>query len=139
MYFMSDGVKQFTGEVKQAVSEVAADIKDSVGEALEQGAQSTFGTPPSPQQVQQKQMEDQKKIAEARRKIAFYQQTAQEQQIVRQENKQKETERQQSEQQEAQEEKIEKIQTVQAPKKPGVSEAVLRSQAEFKPGKGVGG
>lgn len=59
---MSNGVKQFTGEIKQAASEVAKDVTDTVGEMIEQGVQSVTGTPLTPQQIQQKQMEDQKKI-----------------------------------------------------------------------------
>lgn len=131
-------VGQFKDEVVETTREIATDVKDSVGEAIEQGAQSVTGTQLTPQQIQQKQQDEQKQIAETRRKIAFYRQTDQEQKMVRQQNKQKEMQRIQTQQQEKQEEKIEEIQIKQA-KKPGMSEAVLRSQAEYKPGKGVGG
>lgn len=101
-------IGQFKDEVEQTASEVAQDVKDSVGQMIEQGVQSVIGTNLTPQQIQQKQQEEQKQIAEARRKIAFYQKTAQEQQIVRQENKQKEQQGLQNKQQEEQVLKIKK-------------------------------
>jgi len=94
------GVKQFTDEMGQAVGEVAQDLKDEVGRSLEQAAQSAAGTPTAQQlqpfdstQGKQKQLEDQKKLAEARRKIAFWKKTQEEQLKVRQEMKQKEEQR----------------------------------------------
>lgn len=140
-------IGKFSEEVTETAKEVVKDVKDEFGQILEQGGQAIAGTQLTPQQIQpfdsaqgrQKQAEDQKKLIEARRKIAFYQQTAQAQQKVRMENQQKEMQRQQTEKQEAEAKKIEKIQMQQAPKRPGLSEAVLRSQAEYKPGKGVGG
>lgn len=137
---MADGkgvIGQFTEETGEVLKEVVNDVKDSVGEALEQGFQSVAGTQLTPQQIQQKQAEDQKEIAENRRKIAFYQQTAQEQQQVRQQNQQKEQQRLQAQQQETQQEEIEEIQAEQVVKK--TPEEVLRSQAERKAGKGLGG
>ena len=141
---MADGkniVRQFKDEIVETTGEIAKDVKDSVGEALEQGVQSVVGTQLTPQQIQQKQIEDQKNIAEARRKIAFYQQTEQAQKMVRQQNKQKEIQRIQPQQQEEQEKKMEKIQAQQTTKKPGAGtpEEILRSQAERKVGKGIGG
>ena len=135
---LGSGIKQVAEETIEEVGEVVKEVKDELGQALEQGAQSATGTQLTPQQIQQKQADDQKKIAEARRKIAFYQQTDQAQKMVRQQNKQKEMQRIQAQQQEKQEKKIEEVQIKQA-KKPGMSEAILRSQAEYKPGKGVGG
>lgn len=138
---MADGknvVGQFAEEIVEEVGEVVKEVKDEVGQALEQGAQSVVGTQLTPQQIQQKQLEDQKKLAEVRRKMAFYQKVDQEQKAVRQQNKQKEIQRLQTQQQEKQEEQVKEIQVKQT-KKQGLSEAVLRSQAEYKPGKGVGG
>lgn len=138
---MADGgsaVKQFTEEVAEAAGEVAKDVKDTVGQMLEQGVQSATGAQLTPQQIQQKQIDEQTQMAEARRKIAFYRRNAGEQKIVRQENKQKEQQRLEALQQEIQQKKIEEIQQKE-PKKPGLPEAILRTQAEYKPGKGVGG
>lgn len=136
---MNNSVKQFTEELEQTAGEIKIDVKDEIGQALEQGVQSVVGTQLTPQQIQQKQIDDQNKIAEARRKINFYQKTAREQAAVRQQNKQKEMQRKQEEQQETEQKKVEEVQIKQAQKKPGISEAVLRSQAELKVGKGVGG
>lgn len=134
---MADGgsaVKQFSGEVAQAAGEVAKDVKDQVGQVIEQGVQSVVGTPLTPQQIQQRQMEDQKKLAEARRKIAFYQQTAQAQQKVRQENKQKGMQRLQNQHQEKQVTEIKKEQKKKQPINPATFYA---GKVEFK--RGVGG
>lgn len=138
---MADGgssIKQFSEEVTQATGEIAKDIKDSVGQALEQGAQSVVGTTLTPQQIQQKQQQDQKDLTEARRKISFFQKTDQEQKIARDQNKQKEAQRLQNQQQEEQV-KVQQTQIKQTLKKVKLSEEVLRTQAEFKVGKGVGG
>ncbi|MDD5416121.1 MAG: hypothetical protein PHE48_03920 [Candidatus Daviesbacteria bacterium] len=134
---MADGgnaIKQFGGEVAQAAGEVAKDVKDSVGEALEQGVQSVVGTQLTPQQIQQKQLEDQKKLTEARRKIAFYQKIDQEQKAVRQQNKQKEMQKLQTQQQEKQVIEIKKEQKKNQPINPATFYA---GKAEFK--RGVGG
>lgn len=134
-------IGKFTDETQETIKEVAEDIKDEVGQMVEQGIQSITGTQLTPQQIQQKQVNDQKKIMEARRKLTFYQQTAQAQTQVRQQEKQKQMQKQQMETQEEQTKKVEKIQQQQDPKAPGAGtpEAVLRSQAERKAGKGLGG
>lgn len=142
MDLMADGgsrIQQTTQEVAQAVGEVAKDVKDAVGEMIEQGVQSVAGPTLTPQQIQQKQLEDQKKLAETRRKIKFIEKVDQEQKMVRQANKQKATDRLQSQQQKAQAKTVQKIQSQQAKKPIGLPEEVLRTQAEYKPGKGVGG
>ncbi|MBU1000417.1 hypothetical protein KKE78_03435 [Patescibacteria group bacterium] len=138
---MNNNIKQFTGEGKQAVGEIAKEVKDSVGEALEQATQSVVGAQPSPQQIQQKQAEDQKQIAEARRKIRWYQDLATAQKAEINKQKQTQTQSQQAEAQEQHAKKIDNAQMQQAPKKPGmvIPEEVLRSQAERKAGKGLGG
>lgn len=132
-------IGQFTEETQEAVREVAQDVKDEVGQMVEQGVQSIAGIQLTPQQIQQKQIDDQKKIGEARRKLAFYQKVDQEQKMIRQQEKQKQMQKQQMEAQEEQQKKVEKIQLQQASKKPGVPEEIMRSQAERKVGKGVGG
>lgn len=123
---------------KGAVAEVAKDVKDAVGEMIEQGVQSVAGPQLTAQQIQQKQLEDQKKMAEARRKIAWLKKIDEEQKQVRQVNKQKESQRLQSLKQETQTKAIQKIQAQQA-KKPVLPEEVLRTQVEIKVGKGVVG
>lgn len=121
--------------MKSTVAEVARDVKDAVGEAIEQGVQSVVGPQLTAQQIQQKQLEDQKKLAETRRKIAWYKNIAEEQKRVRQKTEQKETDRLQSQQQEKQVE-IQQAQAKQVKKTP---EEVLRTQVEIKVGKGIGG
>lgn len=142
---MSDsgsGGGQFAGEIKTAVAEVAKDVKDAVGEMIEAGVQSVAGSPLTPQQIQQKQQEDVKQLAEARRKLAFYQKTDAEQKKIIAENKQKEAQRIQAQQQEMQAKKAQKAQMQQAtPKKPGaqISEEVARTRQEIGKGHGIGG
>lgn len=127
-------IGQFKDEVTETAGEVAQDVKDEVGQIIEQGVQSIVGTQLTPQQIQQKQAEDQKKIAENRKKIAFYQQTAQEQQQVRQQNQQKEQQRLQVQQQEKQVAEIKKEEKKKQPADPAIAYA---GKAEFK--RGVGG
>lgn len=131
------GFQKATGEIVQTVGEVAKDIKDAVGEALEQGVQSVTNTQLTPQQIQQKQQEDQNKLAEARRKIEWLKNVDSQQKQVIAANRQKESERLQNQQQEKQEE-VQQIQT-KTVKKQAMSDEIARSQAELRVGKGVGG
>lgn len=110
------GISQATEEVAQTVGEVAKDVKDAAGEAIEQGIQSVVGIQLTPQQIQQKQLEDQKKLAEARGKIAFWEKTQKEQIKVRQEMKQKEEQRLQEGQAQKQQEQIKIIEKKQEAK-----------------------
>lgn len=128
-------IGQFKDEVEETATEVAKDFKDSVGQALEQGVQSITGTQLTPQQIQQKQAEDQKKIAENRRKIAFYQKTEQELHAVRRENKQKEEQRLQAQQRE---EQVVEMKKEEKKKQPINNPAIVYAgKVEFK--RGVGG
>lgn len=133
------GGNQFASEMKSTVTEVAKDVKDAVGEMIEEGVQSAVGSQLTPQQLQQKQLEDQRELAEARRKIEFLKRIDQEQKTVRQANKQKEMQRLQNQQQD----QTKSVQTAQIPKmakKPGgLPQEVLRTRVEIKVGKGVGG
>ncbi|MBI2017650.1 hypothetical protein HYS92_01220 [Candidatus Daviesbacteria bacterium] len=138
---MSDsggGVKQFAGEMKGAVAEVTKDAKDSVGEAIEQGVQSVVGTQPTPQQVQQKQQEDQKRELDRQKQLVYtrgwLKNLEAEQQKVRKENKQKEQRRLQTEQQEKQTTEMKKEEKKKQPVNPAVAYA---GKVEFK--RGVGG
>lgn len=124
--------------MKSAVAEVARDVKDEVGEMIEQGVQSVAAPQLTPQQIQQKQLQDQKALAEARRKIAWYKKLEDSQKKVREASSQKEAARLQSQQQEKQQE-VQKVQIQSTKKQQVISEAVLRTQAERKAGKGVGG
>ena len=129
-----------------AVGEIVKDVKDAVGEAIEQGVQSVVGTTLNPQQMnkptvseQQKQLEDQKKLAETRRIIEHYKRIDTEQKGVRQQIKQKEMQKQQEEQQE-QMKTIQQKQLQMEAKKPIVlREDIARTQAERGKGRGVGG
>lgn len=143
---MADGgsaVKQFAEEVVQEVGEVVKEVKDEVGQALEQGAQSATGTQLTPQQIQQKELERQKKLTETRREIKWYQDIETAQRDARQKEKQKQLLRQQVQEQEEQKEKMEEAKTKQLipePAKPqSLSEAIARTQAERGKGRGVGG
>ncbi len=127
-------IGKFSDEIEQTVSETANDVKDEVGQMVEQGVQSITGTQLTPQQIQEKQENDQRKIVEARRKIDFFKQTAQAQQKVRQENKQQEMQKQQNQKQEQQVVEIKKEEKKSRPVNPAIFYA---GKAEFK--RGVGG
>lgn len=144
-------IGQFSDEVEQATSEVAKDVKDTVGEMLEQGVQTTFGPKLTPQQIQQKQLQDQKDLAETRRKLRYYQNTAAAQKKVRDEGKQTQLQKQQVEEQEKQQKKAEEEENKKriispakkTPAVPGqpapVVEEIARTRQEIGKGHGVGG
>lgn len=127
-------IGQFADETAETVREIAQDVKDEVGQTVEQGIQSIAGTQLTPQQIQQKQAEDQKKIAENRKKIAFWQKITEEQRVVRQKKKQEEMQKQQNQQQEKQVAEIKKEEKKKQPVDPAIAYA---GKAEFK--RGVGG
>lgn len=124
--------------MKSTVAEVARDIKDAVGEMIEQGAQSVTAPQLTPQQIQQKQQQDQKDLAKVRGDIEWLRRIDEQQKGVREQNKQKEMQRLQNQQQEKQQ-GTQKVQIQSAKKQQVISETVLRTQAERKVGKGVGG
>ncbi len=100
---MADGgvaVKQFAGEMGKATSEVVKEAKDEIGKAIEAGVQSVVGTQLTSQQIQQKQAEEQQKLAEARRKIEYWKKIDQEQKTLRGKEKQIQLQREQAEEQE---------------------------------------
>ncbi|MBI2019704.1 hypothetical protein HYS95_03515 [Candidatus Daviesbacteria bacterium] len=136
-------IGQFKDEIGEVGSETATDVKDAIGEMIEQGVQSATSPQLTPQQLQQKQQADQKKEMDRQKQLVYTRNWLANLQMaqakVRQEEKQKQMQKQQAEEQEKQVKKVEKIQLQQASKKPGVSEEVMRSQAERKAGKGVGG
>jgi hypothetical protein len=151
---MADGgsrIKQFSEEVEQVTTEVAKDVKDSVGQALEQGVQTTFGPKLTPQQVQQKQLEEQTRLAKVRRDLKWYQDIAAAQKKERDEGKQKQLQKQQLEEQETQKKKmkeeVNKKRIISPAKRspivPGqtapVTEEIARTRQEIGKGHGVGG
>lgn len=135
------GVKQFAEELGQTAGEVVKDIKDSVGEVLEQGVQSVTGTQLTPQQIQQKETERQKKLAENRRIIAHYGKIDQDQETIRDQEKQKQMQARQAEIQQQQTKKVQQAEQQQAVKVPGqpLREDLARTQMERSKGRGIGG
>lgn len=134
---MADGgnvIGKFADELEQPTKEAGEELKDAVGEAIEQGVQSVFGPQLTPQQIQQKQVDDQKQLTETRRKLEFYTRTDQEQKRVAAENKQKEEQRLQNQKQEEKEEEVEKEEKKKQPINPAIAYA---GKVEIK--RGVGG
>lgn len=130
------GVKQFAGEMGQATVDVAKEVKDEVGKAIEQGVQSVVGTQLTPQQIQEKKLEEQRKLTEARRKIEYWKRIDQEQRAVREKKKQEELQRQQ---QTVQQQRIKQFTIEQKKRQPLPEEVRARSMVERKAGRGVGG
>lgn len=144
-------IGQFKDEVEQTATEVAKDVKDGVGQMIEQGLQSVAGKTLTPQQIQQKQLEEQKKLVEARRKIKFYQDTEVKLKQIREEKRQKDLQRIQQEEEERQKKKLEEEQkkkiiispAKKTPQFPGQPlpqrEEIARTRQEIGKGHGVGG
>jgi hypothetical protein len=139
---MSDsgsGGNQFVAEAAQTVKEVAGDVNDAVGEMVEQGVQSTFSSAPTPQQVQQKQQQDQADLVKVRKQIAWMKNVDAEQKQVAAANKQKEAQRIETQHQQSQTQPGEVVAPSHQTAKPQVAEEVKRTMTEIKQGKGVGG
>lgn len=142
-------VGQFTDEMEQVTSEVAQDVKDSVGEMIEQGVQSVAGSTLTSQQLQQKQLEEQKKLANARKTIKWYQDVAAAQKRVRDEDKQKKLLLKQQEEEEKKRKKLEEEEKKKiiispankttGPGQPPLREDIALSRPELKGGHGKGG
>lgn len=116
-------IQQASEEVAQTAREVVSDVKDAVGEMVEQGVQSVIGNQLTPQQIQQKEADRQKQLLQTRRKIEWLKQLAQEQKMVQQENKQKEMQRLQEEKQEEQVKEVKEEQKKSAPVNPALAMA----------------
>lgn len=129
---------KFNDELEQTTSEVVGEVKDAVGEALEQGIQSVAGPKLTAQQLQQKQQEDQQKEIDRQKKITYTRQWIKNlsaaQDKVRMENKQKEQQRLQNQQQEEQFKEMKKEEKKKKPINPAVAYA---GKVEIK--RGVGG
>lgn len=153
--YMSDlgggGQNQFAGEIKQAVQEISMDVKDQVGQAIEQGVQSVVGQQLSPQQIQQKEEEKQKRLAEVRWKLERLKKTEQQVGQMREENQQKDAQRlkewEEKNKRDAQEKALRNQQIIspakQTPQAPGQAveqrEELQRSKQELRAGHGIGG
>jgi len=122
----------------QTAGEVVRDVKDAVGEAIEQGVQSVTSPNLTPQQLQQKQQENQKKELDRQKQLVYtrkwLQDVAQAQEKVRMENKQKEQQRLQNQQQEKQVTEMKKEEKKKQPVNPALAYA---GKVEIK--RGVGG
>lgn len=144
-------IGQFKDEVEETTEEVVTDVKDSVGQMIEQGVQSVAGPKLTPQQLQQKQLDEQKKLAQARKTIKWYQDIAAAQKKVQEEVKQRKLQKHQEEEQEKQrkkqeEEEKKKVIISPAKKKPlfpgqvaPMKEEIARTRQEIGKGHGVGG
>lgn len=144
-------IGQFKDEMEHAATEVASDVKDNVGEMIEQGVQSVTGQQLTTQQIQQKQLEDQKKLANTRRVIAHYKKVEEDLSTVREQKKQDQLQRKQIEEQEKQKKKLVEEQkkkiivspakkTPQFPGQPAPQpEEIARTRQEIGKGHGVGG
>lgn len=130
------GIKGVVSQIPQEISEAAVKpVIDEVGKAIEQGIQSVVGSQLTPQQLQEKQLEEQKKLAHARRVIEHYRRIEEAQRAVRTAKKQEEMQKKQEESQQKQAQEIKKEQ-----KKQKLPEEVrARAMAEMKAGRGVGG
>lgn len=121
--------------MRQAVKEVVSDVKDAVGEVIEQGVQSITSPQLTPQQLQQKQQEEQRQLAEARRKIDWYKKLAEEQKRVIEQNRQKEAQRVQNLKQEKQIDKVK----IEAKKQQPLENPALRWAGKFEKKGSIGG
>lgn len=144
----SGGIPQFTNEVKAVTGEIVKDVKDNVGQMLEQGVQSVVGTTLTPQQIQQQKQEEQTKLAEARRKIDYWKKIEVGQKGVRDVEKQKQMAKVQQEEEEKKNKKLKeeqrKNQVIFSPAKkgpqfPGQPEDIALSKPELRTGHGKGG
>ncbi len=145
-------IGDFTDELEQATGEVVADVKDQVGQAIEQGVQSITGSQLTPQQIQQKHQEDQQELAWNRKIIRRYQDIAASQKKVSDQDKQQQMQKQQLEDEEKKQKKLAeeaKKRVVISPAKkpplmpgqkaPSVEEELARSKQETGKGHGIGG
>jgi len=132
---MSDGVKGAVAEAAKTVGEaVVKPVADEVGQVIEVGAQSVFGKIPSQQNQQQKQRQDQLKIAEAQRRINWWKQIAAQQKSSQQGQVQEKMAKSQQQTQE-----IKQFEIVQKKQVKDAAMDVQRSRGEIRAGKGVGG
>ena len=121
-------------EVAPVAQEVVADVKDAVGQAIEAGVQSVIGTTIDPQQVQKKEEERQKKIAEVRWQIQQLNKTNTEIERIRKEKEEKEKQKLQAQ---VQQQQTEQVQIQQKKQENFALKNMTEGRPELK--KGVGG
>lgn len=127
-------IGQFRDEVQETTGEVAQDVKDSVGQMIEQGVQSVAGKQITPQQTQQKKADEQKRLMWARKVIDYYKNTEGAVKKVREEKQQKEQQRLQAQKQEEQVEEQKKEEKKKQPINPSLA---YTGKPEIK--RGIGG
>ncbi len=152
----SNVIGQFTDELEETAEQVVEEVKDSIGEMIEQGVQSVKASPPlTPQQIQQNQEEEESKKIELRRQLKFRETVKTELNDAYQQTAEEEKQRKELEQQEEENKKREQQQKnariiSPARKVPPVlgqtaqpveleEEAVARTRQESGKGHGVGG
>lgn len=124
-----------TEEVAPVAQEVKQDVVDAVGQAIEAGIQSVAGTQLTPAQIQQKEQERQKKIAEVRWQIQQLNKTNAEVERIRKEKEEKEKQRLHAQiQQKKQDEQMQMQKTA-----PKVDPMANRTEGRPELKKGVGG
>ncbi len=144
---MSDSGSPIGGTFETINEAVVQPVKDEVGQAIEAGIQSVVGgSKPQTQQSSQikpgeqpkTQITEQKGLAEARRKIKWWQDLAEAQRKVREQEKQKLPQRQQQAQQGSQQQaQIEQFEEAKKQKEINPQIAAATGKTEMK--KGVGG
>ncbi len=129
-------IRQLPQDIGEAVIKPAA---DELGKAIEIGAQTVFSGPPqpklTPRQSFLKQQQEQKGLAEVRRKIAWWKNLDEAQRKVREKQQSLDIARDKQEQEKKQVKQLE----VQKKKQPLPEEVRARTLAERKMGRGVGG
>jgi len=126
------------GGTFEDVGEAMAPIKDSVGEAIEQGVQSIVAPQLTPQQQQEKQQQDQKKEMDRQKQLSYTRKWLMDlqrtQEKVRAEAKQKEQQRLQAQEEEK---KVSEMKKEEKKKKPVNPAIAYSGKVEIK--RGVGG
>lgn len=125
-----------TEEMAPVAEGVKQEVTDSVGQAIEAGVQSVMGTVMDPQQIQKKEEDRQKKIAEVRWRIQQLNRTNAEIEQIRKEKEQKEKQRIHAQVQEQQQKKQMQMQQTAAAVNPALAN-ITEGRPELK--KGVGG
>lgn len=134
---MSNSKNIIGGTFEDVNEAVVKPVTDEVGKAIESGVQSVVQGPvqkSAPQQpFEGKQLEDQKKLVEARRKIDWWKTLGEAQRKAREEERQKQMQRVQEEKKKQEVKQF----TIQQKKRQLPAEIAARGKAEIK--RGIGG
>lgn len=125
-----------TEEVAPVAYEVKQDVTDAVGQAIEVGVQSVMGTTIDPAQIQKKEEDRQKQIAEVRWKIQQLNKTNTEIERIRKEKEQKEKQRLHAQMEQQKQEEQVQMQKTDPKVNPALAN-LTEGRPELK--KGVGG